>query len=106
MRWMASSMVMGIVVIAAGSSGCRAWGALRSVQPALGDRLLRVDERQCDHGRLMPRLARQALHLDARAGGGVLDLQHGEPDVFLERGGETDTPIAAHQRPPLVDRPG
>src|SRR2546422_8902120 len=106
MRWMASSMVMGSVVIAAGSSGWRARNPLRGVQPALGDGLLRVDERQCDHGGLMPRLARQALHLDAFAGGGVLDLQHGQPDVFHQRGGEYERRGPADHGPPFVDRPG
>src|SRR5207249_2053844 len=57
-------------------------------RPAVAwDLLLGVDERQRDYRCLVPGLARQALHFDALPWSRVLDLDHGQPDILLQRVG-------------------
>src|SRR3990170_2714554 len=68
----------------AAESGAAASAGLRNIQPALGDLLLGVDERQPHDCGGMAGLLRQALHVDPLARRAVLDRDHGQPDVFLK----------------------
>src|SRR3990170_872280 len=85
MRFSTSSMV-GVIRgrDRAAESEAAASAGLRNIQPALGDLLLGVDERQPHDCGGMAGLLRQALHVDPLARRAVLDGDHGQPDVFLQ----------------------